>query len=508
MKRLALFVLLLASSVFAFATIYSYTAKDGKVYYTNERPTGLTTAERAQYRALTSAQVDAVTPTTLSNRNAVRTIQRADNKPVITPPAPVLPTQPPATTGTFGPPKVAVQCNGDGQDCVIPAGMIAKVWRGAGGENGKWVTKNNMTGSFSCTSSVIGDPQSGNYNRCFYVDNKLLAKDLDPKGANLMPVVNQSLVPAPVVGFSSPMLRTAPIPKLQSMPSAGAFRIACRVSHMNYDDPIVFPSVKDATHHHTFFGNTKTNAYSTHESLRASGNSTCAGGILNRSGYWMPSLINTKTGAPVVAGGIIVYYKGSTETVPQEIKAPPANLRMIAGNARPLAVADSRAEYSCQDLLNDVAPHWGMMWKANHIKSCGGQGKMLRMIVGFPQCWDGKNLDSPDHQSHMAYTCGNECLKADGKIGATVNGCPATHPVLLPDIALNVTYHNLDPNAEYRLSSDNYSNAHPGGYSLHADWMNAWDEGTINRLVKNCLNTPRDCGMHNLGDGQELFGID
>lgn len=506
MKRLALFVLLLASSVLAFATIYSYTAKDGKVYYTNERPTGLTAAERAQYKAVTATRVDAITPTTLSNRNAVRTIQRADNAP---PPPAVIPQQPPATTGTIAPPKVAVICNGDGQDCVIPAGVTAKVWRGTGGQTGKWAIKTNMTGSFKCTNEAVGDPQTGNYNRCFYVDTRLLAKDLDPKGANLMPVVNKALVPTPAFGLSAPMLRPATIPRLQSMPSAGAFRIACRISHMNFDDPIVFPGVKDATHHHTFFGNTKTDAFSTHDSLRATGNSTCAGGILNRSGYWMPSLINTSTRAPVVAGGIIVYYKGSTEHHPEHITAPPANLRMIAGNARPLAVADTRAEYFCQDLLNNRAEtNWGILWQASHIKPCGGQGKMLRMIVGFPQCWDGKNLDSPDHQSHMAYSCGTECLKADGKIGATFNGCPVTHPVLIPDIALNVDYHNLDPNVEYRLSSDNYSKAHPGGYSLHADWMNAWDEGTINRLVKNCLNTPRDCGMHNLGDGQELFGID
>jgi hypothetical protein len=27
----------------------------------------------------------------------------------------------------------------------------------------------------------------------------------------------------------------------------------------------------------------------------------------------------------------------------------------------------------------------------------------LRSQVFFPSCWDGKNLDSPDHQSHVAY---------------------------------------------------------------------------------------------------------
>ena len=61
MKRLALFVLLLATSVLAFATIYSYTAKDGKIYYTNERPTGLTTAERAKFTAVPTTAWDKLT---------------------------------------------------------------------------------------------------------------------------------------------------------------------------------------------------------------------------------------------------------------------------------------------------------------------------------------------------------------------------------------------------------------------------------------------------------------
>lgn len=27
----------------------------------------------------------------------------------------------------------------------------------------------------------------------------------------------------------------------------------------------------------------------------------------------------------------------------------------------------------------------------------------LRTQIVFPSCWDGKNLDSSDHQSHMSY---------------------------------------------------------------------------------------------------------
>jgi hypothetical protein len=42
------------------------------------------------------------------------------------------------------------------------------------------------------------------------------------------------------------------------------------------------------------------------------------------------------------------------------------------------------------------------------------------------RCWDGKNLDSPDHQSHVAY--GNQGGASGG------GACPSTHPVKLPQI--------------------------------------------------------------------------
>ncbi|OYY49131.1 MAG: hypothetical protein B7Y48_07420 [Methylophilales bacterium 28-44-11] len=410
------------------------------------------------------------------------------------------------TVATTYPPKVAVGCNGNMETCTIPAGVTAKVWFGV---HTKWTTKENVTGSIGCNATAMGDPKSGAYNRCFYVDNKLLAKNLDPKGLNLMPAVNTSLAPRPAVGFSTPLIKAAAIPKAESFPYAGAFRISCEYSHMSNDDPIVFPGVPNATHHHTFFGNTGANAYSTNASLRNSGNSTCAGGILNRSGYWMPSLINTSNGAPSKPSVVVVYYKAVDEKSGMYMKAPPAGLRMIAGNARPLAVADAEGGFFCQDQTQVMNPaNWGIIWQGSHIKqSCGGPNQMLRMIVTFPQCWDGKNLDSPDHKSHMAFSCGDECENAQGVVTKSANSCPASHPVQIPNITINADFPGLDANAKYRLASDNYSTAYPGGYSLHADWMNGWDEEIIGRVVKNCINNPKNCGGPNLGDGEILYGV-
>ncbi|MAD83961.1 MAG: hypothetical protein CL912_13445 [Deltaproteobacteria bacterium] len=50
-------------------------------------------------------------------------------------------------------------------------------------------------------------------------------------------------------------------------------------------------------------------------------------------------------------------------------------------------------------------------------------------------CWDGVNLDSPDHKSHVAYPK-NGPQQFTGT--STGGACPSTHPVKIPQIMLEV----------------------------------------------------------------------
>jgi len=47
----------------------------------------------------------------------------------------------------------------------------------------------------------------------------------------------------------------------------------------------------------------------------------------------------------------------------------------------------------------------------------------LRLEIMFPSCWNGKDLDSPNHRSHMAYP--DEVM---------TGGCPAGFPVKFPGL--------------------------------------------------------------------------
>jgi hypothetical protein len=259
----------------------------------------------------------------------------------------------------------------------------------------------------------------------------------------------------------------------------GSFRTRCDYSHMLWDDPIVFPNQPGAAHLHAFFGNSDVDAYSTADSIKTSGRSTCRGGIANRSAYWVPALIDAQ-GKPVKPEAIDVYYKsGYNGIAPEAVQVFPKGLRMIAGNAKS-SEAQSEAYWGCHD---NYIGHPGS------IPQCSN-GDNLTMFVEFPQCWDGKNLDSADHKSHMAYT-------EDGK-------CPSTHPVAIPAITFNVLYPVRDVTG-WRLSSDMYGSDKPGGFSAHGDWFEGWEDEIADSFVKNCVNKGADCHSHLLGDGETIF---
>ena len=115
----------------------------------------------------------------------------------------------------------------------------------------------------------------------------------------------------------------------------GSFRTYCFYSHMASDDPLVAPGRPGGSHLHTFFGNTGVNAFSNADSIQHTGDSTCRGGTANRSGYWVPSIVDSNTGEAIVPEFLIAYYKtGYTGVQAWEVNAMPQGLRMIAGDAR------------------------------------------------------------------------------------------------------------------------------------------------------------------------------
>lgn len=285
-----------------------------------------------------------------------------------------------------------------------------------------------------------------------------------------MPVVDTSLEPEGFAGYS--VLRIQPevySPDNKTGTNEGDFRLNCNgFSHMKQEDPILNPGTW-SQHHHTFFGNTSTNKDSDLLTLNTVGNSTCNGGIANRSAYWVMSMIDTSTGAPLPLEAS-VYYKTQRSS---DVVAPPLGLQIIgkASNAGDI-------EFMC----NEDYANRGV----NEIPFCA-QGGVLRYGVNLPNCWDGINLhlDDEEHMRHASW-------------GAE---CPASHPVMIPNITINIFYDVTTEGgtANWRLASD--MDGQPAGSSAHADWANGWDPVEMNKFIVNCLQAEKDCHADLLGDG-------
>jgi len=155
---------------------------------------------------------------------------------------------------------------------------------------------------------------------------------------------------------------------------------------------------------------------------------------------------------------------------------------MIAGDGKAAGPSNERGYWGCETYIGHP--------KA--VPSCPA-GENVVMFVQFPQCWNGKDLDSADHKSHMSYP---------------VNGaCPSTHPVAIPEISFNIYYAVPagSVSTKWRLSSDMYDKSLPGGYSAHGDWFEGWDRGVAETFVKNCDRVSKDCHSHLLGDGRTIY---
>ncbi|MEM7274852.1 MAG: DUF1996 domain-containing protein [Actinomycetota bacterium] len=260
----------------------------------------------------------------------------------------------------------------------------------------------------------------------------------------------------------------------------GQFRAACEYSHFAYDDPIIYPNQPGGSHLHMFFGNTEVHAGTTTDQLVNRGGGTCNGFELNRSGYWTPALLDGR-GNVIVPDAIILYYK-SKDTA--NVQRMPQGLKMVSGNT-------GAESFTASDFLHWSCGGSGAAYnKTNRIPDCGGD--YLNATIAFPQCWDGRNLDSADHRSHMALVSPHV-------------PCPASHPVRLPQITILLYFPSEGWTSDWHLSSDNLDgfNSGPGG-SLHADWWGGWNDEAMDLWTNGCMRAARNCSFGQTGTDRQL----
>lgn len=253
--------------------------------------------------------------------------------------------------------------------------------------------------------------------------------------------------------------------------AAPGWIVSCQYSHSLPDDPIVAFRQPGASHMHDFVGARVTDAFSTATALVAGGTTCAMPG--DKSAYWVPALF--KNGVRVLPQGTskhaLFYYRRKGAPTGVNVQPFPLGLRMIIGNAR--ATSPTENPQLGRDIIFKCGPGSTTDLPAPPTQCSSG---ILVMSLRFPNCWDGRNLDSADHKSHMAYPAGSRC--------------PASHPVVLPRIESFFRYNvGTGPIGTITLASGPY-------YTAHQDFFNAWDPAVLQRLVTSCMNAMRDCGTN------------
>jgi hypothetical protein len=294
----------------------------------------------------------------------------------------------------------------------------------------------------------------------------------------------------------------APVVSAQEESPTGAnFVVQCGFSHEKQVDPIVNPGEPGtpeavAHHMHHFFGNTTTDSNSTLESLRAAQTptdpaTTCEpkpglppnATFGDTAAYWIPKVSWTNSRGkitPLKAFQTFFYYRAGLKD-PTDVMPQPPGLKIVT-------VQGKNVEWRCQNGT----------WSPTPPTRCDNGTLVVRIF--FPDCLavddsvppqplldtrdaQGNTLHVPDdHRSHM--------------VDAGSAGCPSTHPYPVPRLQTNFLFRIPTTKGKPTLSSGAYS-------TMHVDFFNAWQEGTLEDLVARCINKapftsrnpkPKDCG--------------
>ncbi|MCC3652217.1 DUF1996 domain-containing protein [Streptomyces sp. S07_1.15] len=287
---------------------------------------------------------------------------------------------------------------------------------------------------------------------------------------------------------------TADKPRMTRGGSRGTFTSTCGVNEnklYNTDNIIVAPGVSNGAHHtHDYIGNQANDAFADDQDF-AGGETTCENPGDKSSYYWPVLRLQDGTdefdadqqggGAEGNVGRILTAKEATLEFVGNprgKVVAMPRFLRIITGDAKAFTngTANANASWSCTGFedrqLTDKYP------------LCPDGSDVVRTST-FQSCWDGRNTDSANHRSHVAF--------ADPETGACPSGFQAI-PQLVQRLVYDVDAPSLDDNGRSTpfFAVDGFPEQLHKPVTDHGDFVNVFDEDLMNTMVQ-CINTGRSC---------------
>ncbi|MFG2641488.1 DUF1996 domain-containing protein [Streptomyces sp. NPDC048370] len=275
------------------------------------------------------------------------------------------------------------------------------------------------------------------------------------------------------------------LPQQRRGASRGSFATDCgrnQNGKFNPDNVIVAPGVSNGAHHmHDYVGNQANDAFASDNDL-ARGRTTCRNQG-DRSTYYWPvlRLQNGQAEADADAdGGGKDQNVGEIQTPAQvtlnfvgspvsKVTAMPRFLRIITGDAKAFTNGDANANasWSCTGFENRQLK--------DKYPICPQGSKVVRTFR-FQSCWDGRNTDSANHRTHVAF--------ADPASGRCGRGFRA-----IPQLVQRIVY-DVPPGPGFAV--DSFPEQLHKPITDHGDFINVFDQRLMRRVV-DCVNSGRRC---------------
>ena len=175
------------------------------------------------------------------------------------------------------------------------------------------------------------------------------------------------------------------------------------------------------------------------------------------------------TGGIVRPASVLIEYRGNAVS---KVVPMPKFLRELTGDAKPTSrgPANARATWTCSGFDGRLSDKYPIC----------PEGSRVQRVQDFPGCWDGKNTDSADHRSHVAF--------ADKTTGACPDGF-----VAIPQLRITISYdiaRDVQLRGQFVLDSFPEENHNP--FSDHNDYINVNSERQMVKIAA-CVNAGRRC---------------